>query len=389
MLSWDRDEKLVAFQHMPDIFATDHIPATSTTVHPLPRGREIGNLDYEFQGQPSTLSDYLARQHVTGLLVLKDGQIVLERYLHGLDERTHWTSWSIGKSVVSTILGIALRNGDVGGLNDPVTDYIPELVNSAYAPVTLRDMVQMSSGVAWSEDPTSDEPNVRTFASCLARQEPGSVLTLARALTRATDSSTGLAIPPGARFNYNNVEAFLVGLAIERATGERLSTYFARHVWHPFGMESDLWWMSESPGGTNSGAGDFSATLRDYGRLGQFVLDDGVLLDGTRTLPSGWMTEATSWAPHTASPEYPDAQPGRYGYFWWNHVGEAPSGVYPGAPVKSGSTFAAAGLFGQYIFVDRASRTVMVQWSVYDTPPVDGPAVETATLFNAIVHQPL
>ena len=382
MLAWDHDEKLLAFQNLPGIFATHHIDAAPAPF-PLPRGSDLGDVSYERGGEALTFHDYLDRQNVVAMLVIKDGQVRAETYRHGTDETTHWTSWSVGKSVVSTLVGIALHNGAVTSLDDQVVRYVPELRGSAYEPVTLRHMLQMSSGVAWSEDPHTPEPNVATFAASLARQEPGAVLEIARSLPRATVDDSGATVEPGTRFTYSNVEAFLVGLALERATGEHLSEYLARHVWHPFGMESDVWWMSESPGGTDSGAGDFSATLRDYGRFGQFVLDDGVLPDGTRTLPVGWMDEATTWAQHTADPAYPNARPGRYGHFWWNHVPDEPDAE--GAR-GTGTTFTAAGLFGQYIIVDRGTRTVMVQWSVYDAPPVDEMAQETATLFAAIAR---
>src|SRR5699024_4543228 len=221
-----------------------------------------------------------------------------------------------------------------------------------------------------------------TFAACLARQTTDSILDIAKRLPRAYNIAAGKDHEPGTRWNYSNVEAFLVGLALERATGFRISQYLQAHIWKPFGMEKPAWWMTEGPGGANSGAGDFSAILRDYGRIGQFILDGGVLPGGQSTLPEHWLSEATTWGPHTYDPIYPTAQPGRYGYFWRNHPVEARMEACPKTTQVADSTFWAAGLFGQYIAINPVTRLVMVQWAVYDAPPVDDLVMETATLFN-------
>lgn len=388
MIAWNQNEKLIAFQHMADLFATRRADPAPGNAYPLPRGAQIQDLTYQFGGRRYDLADYLERQRVAGLLVLKDGKILLESYLRGTDENTHWTSWSVGKSVVSTLVGIAVSAGAIKGVDEPITDYIPELAGSAYSSVRLRDMLQMCSGVAWSEDPTTREPNVRTFAAFLARQEVGKILDMAKQLPRSRDVITGHEHAPGTRFNYSNVEAFLVGILLERATGERISSYLERQIWKPFGMEQPVWWMAEGPGGADSGAGDFSATLRDYGRLAQFILNDGVLRNGERKLAAGWLTEASAWSAQTSDPNYPAALPGRYGYFWWNRPVEATFKAHPMSTPDSDATMVAWGLFGQHMFVNRKARLAMVQWSVQDMASSDESMSEAATVFNSLAIEP-
>lgn len=376
MLSWTHEDRLCAFQNMDALYATTPVAHDPENVLELGVGPRLNDIAYRFDNQNSDLGAYLERRNVVGFLVLKDGRIRCELYREGVDSASRWTAWSVGKSVVSTLVGIAVEQGAVGAVDDLITAYVPELVGSGYEGTTIRNLMQMSSGVRWSEDPSAPGPNVGDFARCLASREPGSVLRLARSMTRSVE--------PGTRWNYNNIDAFLVGLALERATGQSLAANLEEHVWKPFGMEQPASWMAESEGGINSGAGDFSATLRDYGRMGMFVLNEGALSDGRRKLPSWWLADACSWAPHSAEERFPAARPGKYGYFWWHRPVDPGRGASPERTESSNATFAAVGRFGQYVFLNQAENLVMVQWSVYDGLPLEEAISEPATLFNAI-----
>lgn len=384
MLMWNEVEKIAGNRNMKSLFAVEEFANDPRNIKPLPHADILSSVTYRAGGQACSLDDYLRRQNVTGLLVIKDRSIVVERYAYGNTERTRWTSWSVGKSILSTLVGIALKDGHIRNLDMPITHYVGELLGSAYDGVTLRHMLQMSSGVKWSEDPSDPPPNVADFAQCLVERKAGSVLALAGRLTRAIDPKTGAPAMPGAVWNYSNIDAFIIGVALQRAIGGTLAKYVQEKIWKPCGMEETGFWMSESNGGMNSGAGDFSAILRDYGRLAMFIMEGGVLPDGTCCLPNGWMREATTWAAQSADPAVPAASSGRYGYLWW-YLPVAPGlGMKPEATPTSHATFSAVGLFGQYVFINPMEKLLMVQWSAYPQPQFAVPAIETATFFNAL-----
>ena len=383
LLMWNTSEKVSGNRNMSSLFAVEEFANEPGNIKPLAHGPPLTAVTYRVGGVSYSLDDYLRRQNVTGLLVMKERSIVVERYAYGNTEQTRWTSWSVGKSILSTLVGIAVKEGRIRSLDEPITGYVPELRGSAYDGVTMRHMLQMSSGIKWSEDPRDPAPNVADFARCLAEQKAGSVLAIARRLPRAVDPKTGMPARPGAVWNYSNVDAFVLGVALQRASSRSLARYIEEKIWKPCGMEKSGFWMAESKGGVSSGAGDFSATLRDYGRLAQFILDEGVLPDGTNCLPERWMREATTWAPRLIDPALAAASR-RYGYLWW-HLPVTPGlGAAPEVTSTSTATFCAVGLFGQYIFLNPQERLIMIQWSVYPTPQAAIAAVETAALFNAI-----
>lgn len=383
---WTQPERVVGNRNMMTIFPSEEFANDPKNVRPMPKGASLNAVSYRFDNKPWKLNDYIRRQNVTGLLVVKNGAIVLEQYRSGNDERTRWNSWSIGKSVLSTLIGIALKQGDIGSLDEPITKYLTELNGTAYDGVSIRHMLQMSSGIQWSENPADPPPNVAQFGGCLISEKAGCTLALAKTLRRAVDAETKAPIAPGATWNYSNVDAFVLGAVLQRATGKSLAKYMEEHVWKPYGMEAPGFWNTESQGGLSSGAGDFSATLRDYGRLGQFVLDEGVLSNGRQTLPQGWVAEATTWRPSPTGPAAINAglPNGRYGYLWW-HI-PAPPGTDASSKKtpSSDSTIAAIGLFGQYIFINPKEKLIMVQWSAYPTPGLSQPSLEASALFNAV-----
>ena len=298
--------------------------------YPLPASpTDLGSVAYEVDGEAFTLQEFLTQQPLMGFLVLRDGARLLEHYAsdHSVDSR--WISFSVTKSVTSLLVGAALADGFITNLDDSVTDYLPRLRGSAYDVVTVKHLLQMASGVAWNEDYFDPESDV-----ALAGILGGVALTdYLLELPRAH--------PPGTHFNYNTGEANLTGELLRAAIGNNASGYLNQKIWGPFGMEFDAVWPADGPSGGEAGGCCISAALRDYGRLGQFVLDDGVLPDGSRVLPEGWV--AASAAPSEGSEEY--------GYMWWRYPGER---------------FSAAGIFGQKIFIDPQTRAVIAVHSNAD-----------------------
>jgi CubicO group peptidase (beta-lactamase class C family) len=342
------------------LFAT-RVVARGSTVLALPRtATPLTTVTFTDQGKQYSLEAYLARNRVTGLLVLRDGRIELERYRLGNTPRTRWMSMSIAKSVTSTLIGAALRQGYIGSLADSITHYVPALRGSAYDGVTIRDVLMMASGARWNEnrlDSTSDRSHL---LEAQIAQVPGSALAVMRNLSRAAE--------PGTVNNYSTGEAQVAAEVVRRATGRPLATYLSERIWSRFGMGADANWWLDSPDGTEIGGSGLSATLRDYGRFGLFMLAGGVA-GGDSILPSGWIHDATT----------PKVLRGGaaldYGYFWW------PSSS---AASRRDGAYVAEGLYGQFLYVNPAAKVVIVVWSARATP-TERPYLDDRLFFDAVV----
>lgn len=339
-------------------------------VRPLPpHARALPGISYPLGGATRTLDDYMTQWRTGGVLVLKRGEIALERYGMGNGPESRWTSFSTAKSMTSTLAGAALHDGSIRSLDDPVTRYLPQFKGSAYQDVTVRNVLRMCSGVAWKEeyDPKGVSEVVRLGAA-MAADRPGAVLELMRSLSRA--------VPQGTRFNYSTGETCLLGAIVRAATGRPLADYYAEKVWGPAGMEADGYWQLETRDGMELAGLGVSARLRDYGRFGQFVLEDGVARDGRRILPVGWRdlagqpdSEATGFG-HLIK-----GYPLGYGYQWWVLPRQA-GGIHDGA-------FTAQGIFGQFIYVNPREQVVAVVWSAWRKSWEDAAELETYALLGA------
>ena len=344
----------------------DRLFPTRTVEHglrpyPLPlSATPLAEVRFASKGVTYTLDTYTAANRVSGLLVLKDGHIALERYAFGNDRRTRWMSMSVAKSITSTLIGAAIKDGAIGSIDDQVTRYVPRLAGSAYDGVTVRNILMMSSGVRWNEtytDPTSDR---RRLLEAQIAQQPGAAIELMRSLARAA--------PPGTVHNYSTGETQIAGEVVRGAVGKPLAQYLGEKIWKPFGMETDATWWLDSPGGHEIGGSGFSATLRDYGRFGLFFLDGGIV-KGRALLPDGWVREAGT--PKTLA----GGAPLNYGYMWWPMTA-APGTVNDGA-------FSAEGIFGQYVYINPREKVVIVQWSA-QTRPTGGDVVNPEDFFAAV-----
>jgi CubicO group peptidase (beta-lactamase class C family) len=178
-------------------------------VHPLPQARQP--LDAAALG----VDAFMAQHRVGGLLVLKDGAVRLERYGLGLDATTRWYSYSLGKSVASTLVGAAIRQGAITGVEDQVTRYLPELAGTAYDGTSIRNLLQMSSGVAWDETYRDGASDFARYYNAVMEGRKDGAMAVMRALHRA--------VPPGTRFLYSSGETYLLGTLVTAATGRSLS----------------------------------------------------------------------------------------------------------------------------------------------------------------------
>jgi CubicO group peptidase (beta-lactamase class C family) len=342
-------------------------------VRPLPpHASSLADLTFEVGDVRLSPSDYMARRRTAGLLILKRGEIALERYGMGNGPESRWTSFSTAKSMTATLVGAALHDGAIGSLDDRCDLYLPRLRGSAYEGVTVRNVLRMCSGVAWREENDADGRSevYRLFRAIWSRRD-GAILDLLCKLPRAH--------PQGVVFNYSTGESCLVAAVVAAATGRPLADYFAETIWGPTGMEADGHWQLESEGGLELGGLGVSARLRDVGRFGQFVLEDGVAFSGRRVLPPGWRDLAGH--PDSAATGFgrlAPGDPGGYGYHWWA-VAPLPRGVNNGA-------FSANGAHGQFIFVNPIERVVVAIQSAWRQPWDGDAASETVALLRAAVR---
>ena len=322
LLFWDRKQRDAAFRaldRLPVLARSRPIPAGDAP-RPLPPGPPLE--------LPVDLDTYMAGQRSSALIVLHDGKLRLERYGLGFDAAGRWTSFSVAKSITSILVGAALRDGHIKGMDDKVSDYIADLKGSAYDDVTIRQLLTMTSGVQWDEAYDDPESDVARFNSHKPPPGVDALVSYMRQLPREA--------PAGTRWNYSTGETNLVGILIGSATGKQPSTYLSEKIWVPAGMEQDATWILSRSGTEISGC-CIQAATRDFARFGLFILD-GARVDGQGIVPDGWLAEATTRQADIG-------RPGRgYGYQWWTF---------------DDGSFAARGIFGQGIFIDPARQIVI------------------------------
>jgi CubicO group peptidase (beta-lactamase class C family) len=340
-------------------------------VRPLPpHDRSLANLTFAVGDVRRSLGDYMTRSHTVGLLILKDGEVALERYGVGRSPERFWTSYSTAKSMTSTLVGAALHDGAIGSLDDRCENYLPRVRGSAYEGVTLRNVMRMCSGVAWNETEEVWADAAR-LQQALRSRRSGSILDLACSLPRAH--------PQGAVFNYSTVESGVLGAVLAAATGRPLADYCAETIWGPAGMEANGLWALEAEDGQELGGAGISARLRDFGRFGLLVMEDGEAFSGRRVVPPGWRDLAGQ--PDSAPTAFGRLMPGSpagYGYQWWA-LPHGPTGIHRGA-------FSAIGAFGQYIYVNPTERVVVAIQSDWLQDHDAEAAAETFYLFGAAVR---
>jgi CubicO group peptidase (beta-lactamase class C family) len=323
-LTWTQPQRDTRFVHMERQFP----------VHVVRRGGPVKAL---LTGKPlltdADVAAYMQAEHLAGVLILQNGMVRNEQYGLGLTPAGHWTSFSMTKAVTDTLAGAALHQGSLHSLDDNVTAYLPEMKGSAYDGVSVRQLMTMTSGVGWKEDYTStDADNVRLYITPVA---PGknSTVEYMRTLSRAA--------APRSVWHYNTGETDLLGVLLRRATGKTLAEQLSAAVWSNAGMEQDAYWIANDagPAGEEFGGSGLSATLRDYGRFGLWVLEGG-----KGKVPNGWFAKATR----------PQVKAGNaaYGYGWW--------------PQQDGS-FAALGIFGQSMWIDPSRGLVVVTLGDWNT----------------------
>ena len=351
VLFWKHAQRTAAFRML------DESPFIVDT-RPIPAGKTVRALE---AGAPLDLGidldAYMASQNTAAIVILQDGKIRLERYGLKFSANGRWTSFSVAKSLTSTLIGAAIRDGRIRSLDDQVTTYIPELKGSAYDGVTLAQLLTMTSGVGWNED--YGDPNSDVARYDAHKAEPGLDATVSymRTLKRAHT--------PGAVWNYSTGETNLVGVLLSKATGTSPAAYLSEKIWAPYGMEQDATWLLGSSGQEMTGC-CIQAATRDFARFGQFMLEGGIVA-GAPVLPDGWIAQATRKQADIG------AQGAGYGYQWWTWDEGA---------------FQADGIFGQGIFIDPARRLVIASNSSWTSADGDVKGEwEARNAFNRAVQR--
>jgi len=349
------------FRHMDQIFPAEPIAGAPRRSEFRRRERPL-RVRYRFGGEERNLGGFLRRVSATGLLVVKDGRIVHERYLQGGAPGSRFTSWSMAKSFVATLVGQALAEGRIESLEDLIGDYVPELAGGAYGSVPIRHVLQMSSGIDFDETYDSRFSDINLFFLKLfvLGRSAGSVI--------GDYDSAG---PSGREFHYASIDTQALGMLVSAVYGRPLTEVLEERLWHRLGGASAYWNIDDTDGsGTPIAFCCLNARLRDYARLGQLYLQQG-RWRGERLLPAGWVRRATTpGAPFLQ----PGALPERYGsrgyqYQWW-------------VPKGSRREYFAAGIWGQYIYVSEPDGVVIVRTAA--DPDYREHGEESIAVFRAI-----
>ncbi|WP_244296102.1 serine hydrolase domain-containing protein [Pannonibacter phragmitetus] len=337
----------LTFQHMDQMFATRTVAAGSE-VQPLPSMPVSLEGEYTIGDAKLDLEGALEATHTNALVVLKDGNLVYETYRNGSDENTRFLTFSVAKSYVSTLIGLALADGHIKSLDDKVTDYLPEMKGSGYDGPTIRDLLQMRSGVDWLEvyEFGSDTQLTTVHDNSLVGYKY-------RWCDYAAKESKPGANAAERPFNYATLDTSVLGCILEKAVGKTGAEYMSEKLWKPAGMANDAYWIMDGPpsvGREFFGAG-LAATARDHARFGLMFLNQGKS-SGKQVVPADWVKEAT--VPSEGNePAGPEEQLG-YQYQWW---------TFP-----ESDAYSALGLFHQYIYVDPTNNLVIMKATASPDP---------------------
>ena len=319
----------------------------SATPHQFPDGEPSGlPASFDFGGARVDTEEFLHITDTAALLVLPDGAFVHEEYRLTGGRGVQWISWSVAKSFVSALVGIAVEQGHIRSIDDPISDYIHAEPGSAYDGVRIKDVLQMSSGARWNEDYSDRESDVVRLGAAMA---PGGSLD-GFVATAAPESA------PGTVCQYNSTDTQALGALLVRATGRSITDYMQEFLYEPLGMESDGYWLLDATG-REMAFGGVNLTARDFAKLGELYRRGGEW-NGRQVVPAAWA--AASVVPDAPHLEWGrpviagEALPDGYGYQWW---------LIPGGLDQ----YSAIGVYNQWVFVSPRDHVTIVKLSATRT----------------------
>jgi CubicO group peptidase (beta-lactamase class C family) len=361
-------EQYERFHRVADFFPHTEMPPADAPLQ-FPDGPDF-TLPSAFQssGGQTVTADFLSQTDTAALFILQNGAVRSEQYWLTGARENQWLSMSVAKSFISALVGIAVDEGHIDSIEDPITKYRPDLAGSAYDDVRIKDILQMSSGAAWNEDYGDPNSDINRFGRIFA--VGGSTAEFSATLKRDN--------PPGTVNHYNSTDTQVLGMLLTTATGRTITDYMTEKLWHPMGAESSAYWLKDSES-LEMAFGGLNATARDYAKLGELYRLGGKL-NGKQIVPTDWVTASvTPDAPHVMPGDGQSVYDFGYGYQWW-------------IPAGTRGEFSAIGVYNQFIYVDPPSGTVIVKLSAnsdYATTSDDTSwrEAETIAFFRAIVSK--
>lgn len=336
-------------------------------IYELPVAAEKAVLPETFEYLDSTVNvqEWLTRVQTTGMAIMKDGELVYEFYDRGNSEESHAILMSVSKSVASMLVGVAVDEGLIESIDDPVVKYAPALKGTAYDDgVRVKDVLQMSSGVRWNED--YGDLNSDLVRSLVASQL-GSLDEFTASVPREN--------APGSYNRYASIDTHALGMIIRGATGKPYEVYLQEKLWSKLGAQSDIEMMVDAAGQPVV-YGGINMVLRDMLRFGQLYLDQGKNYAGEQLVSADWVLASTRPDGSHTEPgiDNPKSDTGfGYGYQWW-------------LPIDYEGDYSAIGIYGQFIYVNPQYNVVIAKTSAYANYTVDGGWMnyETLVAFQAI-----
>lgn len=351
LLFWSQPQRDAAFRALDrlSVLAKSRAVPAGGPALPMPSGPALK--------LPLDTDAYMAGQRSAALLIVHDGKLRLERYGLGFDGGGRWTSFSVAKSITSTLVGAAIRDGHIRSLDDKVSDYIAPMKGSAYDDVSIRQLLTMTSGVKWNEDYADPNSDVARFNNHQPEEGVDALVSYLRRLPRE--------VRPATRWHYSTGETNLVGILVGEAVKKPLAQYLSEKIWGPAGMEQPATWIVSRTGREISGC-CIQAATRDFARFGLFILNGARGTGGRSIVPDGYLTEATSERTGIG-------RPGRgYGYQWWTYTD---------------GSFAARGIFGQGLFIDPKRKLVIASNANWAGGATDRVATDAREAFYRAVQK--
>jgi len=344
------EEKIVAnFSHMNGAFLTRDVDRGTGPVSEIPKGPDAT--------LPASTESWIKDRAVTALVVLKDGQMVHESYYLGTTPEDRRISWSVAKSYLSALFGIVMAEGHIGSLDDQVTKYVPALKGSAYDGATIRNVLQMSSGVTFNEDYLDYDSDINKM---------GRVVALGGTMDDFAQGLSETFVAPGAQWQYVSIDTHVLGMVIRGATGRDIVSLLSEKIIQPLGYEESPYYITDGQG-VAFVLGGLNIRTRDYARFGQMIAQNG-MYDGQQIVPAAWIAESTVASANTA-----DGKIG-YGYQWWVPVG-ATQGEFLGR-----------GIYGQYIYINQPLGVVIASNAADRKFRQEGVSAKNIEIFREIAN---
>lgn len=340
MTLFDQEYILDNFLHMEDKLDVAKIAKSPS---PTRLSKKLGHQlpeTFNYNGKPYNVKEYMEYSQTTGMTIIHKDTIIYESYFNGMEESTTHISWSMAKSFVSAMLGIALNDGLIESLDDPITKYLPQLKDCGYNEVPIRAILQMSSGVGFNEDYRDFNSDINRFGRYMALGTSFEKF----AMTLKNER------PPGTYNHYVSIDTQVLGMLLKKVTQKPLSIYLKEKIWDPMGMEYDAQWLVDDTG-MEMALGGLNVTLRDYAKFGLLYLHEGNWF-GNQIVPQDWVRQSINTdAPHLRPGDNPKSSNRfGYGFQWWT------------PEVQEGDYFA-AGIYNQYIYIFPAKDLVVVKTS--------------------------